>query len=171
MTLFLYLIGTSLKVSEISNALRKEEKIVENSGYPSPHLLAPPGNGKEELGKFCQLLSLWKKTGTKHSLLVSVCRPPVSLPVLSAQMTSHAVFLYQDNCTLNTAVALAAIRKRLLTGAADKGRRCFFSSVVEQHTVNPKGISRGHVRLEMPSGRMAPGNTCCHPGSGCSNGP
>lgn len=34
---------------------------------------------------------------------------------------------------------------------------------------HPKGISRGRG-LEMPSGRTAPGNTRCHPGSGCSNG-
>lgn len=74
-------------------------------------------------------------------------------------MSSHTVFLYQDNSNMNATVALAAISKKLLTAVADKDRCCCFSSVLGQYAVNPKGISRGHVRLEMPSGRMAPGNT------------
>lgn len=54
---------------------------------------------------------------------------------------------------------------------ADKGRCCFLPSVLGQRALNPKGISRGLIRLEMPSGRLAPGHTCCHPGPGCSDGP
>lgn len=86
-------------------------------------------------------------------------------------VTSQAVFPYQDNYNTNAAVTSASISKKLLTAEADKSRWCLFSSVLGQHALNPKGISKGHIRLEMPSGRMAQGNTCCYPGSGCSNGP
>lgn len=54
---------------------------------------------------------------------------------------------------------------------AGTGRCCCLPSLLGQGALDPKGMSRGLSRLEMPSGRMAPGRACCRVGSGCSDGP